>query len=241
MLKKIFISLLFDCFLIQIIISDTGCAAFYSTKGDNNLSNYRNYDKKMLVILKDKREIEVKPSGLYFIAKDKKYIYGEGKEFNYLSSKESDFVGIIPANKIDSNKIIKNKWATYYLYWTKDKKRFVFKNEDAIRVIPDSVKPFWVVFRNHYVELGKINNLDYEEENVSSSIPDSIKYLTKADVLNKTNYIKIYESNIKEIQLQKINKTVSYIFTAIFLIASLSLVIALSKGLPDSKEFIKRE
>lgn len=163
MLKKIFIYLLIDCFLIQIIITNSGCMSFYPIEDYTNLGKYKNYKGNILIRLKDESELEVNPTkNLYLVDKFSKFIYGRGEKFDNKTQKYSDFKGIIDNDKIDSSKITRNSLNVYHVFWMNDGSSLIFKEGD-INYLTDSVNNFWVVRENKKFKFRKIYDRDIEE------------------------------------------------------------------------------
>lgn len=141
---KIISTLLIYCILIQVLFTGTGCMSFYSTNGDDNLADYKNYDGKILLKLKDGTEAEVPQNGILDIEK----------------------------NGVDSTKIIEYHSKPYEIYWMKSKRMLLFDMDKSVKEVPDTNSDFWAVVDDHDTRaLRKIYDNDIDEIQIQKVNP----------------------------------------------------------------------
>ena len=162
-MKKIISLLLIYCLVIQIPLTHLGCTSFYPTEENKSLSNYNNYEGRILLKLKDNTELEITPKNSFFVDRPSELIYGSGLEFNYTNKKNTYFTGIIEKDMIDSTKLIEYNSNQYIEYWMKDNRKLTMEVKKLLTITPDSGSNFWLVMDNNKDEIRKIYDSDIEE------------------------------------------------------------------------------
>jgi hypothetical protein len=148
MKTKIISSILISSLLIQITLTSGGCMTFLPVE-DNNLAHHQDDDNTLLVKLKDKREIKVRPENLIYYGNDSLFIYGEGYESNLVDTEYSNleyfkgFVSPAPA-KIDSEKTIMYGSEKYHIFWINNNKRISIREDDLARFNSSTMDNYWV-------------------------------------------------------------------------------------------------
>lgn len=133
--------LLIYCIVIEPSLMNMGCTSFYPS-GGNNPADYKNTEKEILIIFKNKTELAVKTSRLYFVPKGSEFLYGRGEQFNYSNKRHTRFEGTIPPEKIDSEKVVKDGREIYQFIWLPDV-RLIIEAENFYRVEPDNQNDYW--------------------------------------------------------------------------------------------------
>lgn len=161
--RKFVSTLLLYSLLIQLPFGGSGCTSFYTAKGIINLGHFKDYEGKILLILKDNSEMIISPKLFYFVNKPDDLIFGTGIFYDFNTKKNSDFAGAIRNDIIDSIAVVSDDFSTYHLFWTKDAKRYVFKNTEFITITPESGQYFWIVRDDNTGEFKKIKNSNIQE------------------------------------------------------------------------------
>ena len=146
MKSKIISSILISSLLIQISLTSGGCMTF-SPVDDNNLANHKKDGNTLLIKLKDKRNIEVKPENLIYFGNDSLFIYGKGYELNLADTAKrrlTHFNGLIfPAN-IDSENVFIYDSTKFYLFWMNNNKRISIRKDNLARFNSNTMDNYWV-------------------------------------------------------------------------------------------------
>ena len=121
--------------LLQMVLYNSACTTYYSTRQDNNLKNYSEHKGKILLKLID------------------------GTEIN--SHKEG--IRLIEYNKIDSLRILNIGSEHYQFYWLKNKKRLRFKLVEDLDSKVRSDENFWMIMDENANGFRKIYNSDIQE------------------------------------------------------------------------------
>jgi len=161
--KKIISALLIYCLLVQTLLIDAGCRSFLPAGENDALADYKNYEYRILLKLKDNTFIIVAPDNFIFVDQPADLIFGEGSEYNYKTKENSDFIGTIEKKDIDSNLVTGRGTEVYHLFWTVDSKKYTFEKDNFISIIPDSGKNFWIVRDYYNGRFSKITDDDISE------------------------------------------------------------------------------
>lgn len=105
-MKKIISVILIYCILIQIPLTHLGCKSFYPTEENKSLSNYNNYEGRILLKLKDNTELEVAHKYSVFITPD------SGSGFWLVMENNKDEPRKIYDSDIEGIQVLKTNWVT---------------------------------------------------------------------------------------------------------------------------------
>ena len=156
MKSKIISSILISSLLIQITLTSGGCMTFLPVE-DNNLAHHQDDNNKLLVKLKDKRDIEIEPKNLIYYGNDSLFIYGKGYELNLADTTYNrlfHFNGLILPANIDSEKVIVYDSTKFYLFWMNNNKRISIKEDNLARFNSNTMDNYWVA---------KSENMGYQQ------------------------------------------------------------------------------
>ncbi len=109
--------------------------SFYSTKGNNDLSAYKNYKGKILIKLKNGSECEVPENGIILVEK----------------------------NNTDSIEAASYNSKPYEIYWLKNGRNLPFDMDESFNSSQDTINDFWAVMNGSTGKLRKVYDYDIDE------------------------------------------------------------------------------